>query len=216
MHVRHPVAQRFVDCVLQRAGTSIHGNDISSKQPHSEDVERLASHIFCAHVDDALQSKHRANRRRRDAVLTRARFGNDATFAHSPREQRLPHCIVDLMCASVQKILPLQVNLCSARVRSQSLRVKQRRWSSAVIAQELLKLAPEIHIASRTCELFRQLIERRDQSFRNITAAELAPMTSLIGLARSDCRSLHSVCYAGRSTKGSGARTAAMNFSIAQ
>src|SRR5438067_7954128 len=168
VYVRHPIAQRFVDCILQRACASIHGNYFSPEQPHSKNIERLASHIFCAHVDDALQAKHRANRRRRDAVLTCTCFGNYSVSAHSPREQRLPHRVVDLVCASVQEIFPLQIDLRSAGVRSESLRGKQRRWSAAVITQKLLKFAPESLVVSRTCELCRQLLQRRYQSFRNI------------------------------------------------
>ena len=191
VHVRYPIAQCFVDCVLQRARAGIHGNNFSSEQPHSENIECLASHVFRAHVDYALQAKHRADRGRRDAMLTRARFGNDSVFAHPPREQGLPYRVVGLVRASVQKIFPFQVNLCSARVRSQSLRVKQRRWPTTVIAQELFKLVPEIGVASCARELFRQFIQRRDQSFRNVATAKLSPMTILVGLARGDCRSLH-------------------------
>src|SRR5207245_9478048 len=132
-----------------------HCSDFSAKQLHSENIARLASHIFCAHVDDALQSKHRANRRRGDSVLTCASLGNDAALAHSPRKQGLAHRIVDLVRTSVGKIFTLQVDLCSARVRSQPLRVNQRRWPAAVIAKSLVKFAPEIRITSRARELFR-------------------------------------------------------------
>jgi hypothetical protein len=76
-------------------------------------------------------------------------------FAHSPGEQYLAHRVIDLMRASVQKIFPFQINLRSARVRSQSLCVKQWRWPPTVIAQELFKFAPEIRVVSREGEFLR-------------------------------------------------------------
>ena len=87
-------------------------------------------------------------------MLTCTRFGNDAMLAHPPREQGLPHGIIDLVRAGVQKIFPFEINLRSARPRRQPLSVKQRRWLAAVIAQQLVKVTPEVRIVARTCELF--------------------------------------------------------------
>jgi len=49
-------------------------------------------------------------------MLTCAGFRNNAAFAHPSREQRLPRRIVDLVCASVRKVFPFEVDLRAARV----------------------------------------------------------------------------------------------------
>jgi len=91
-------------------------------------------------------------------VLARAGFGYDAAFAHSAREQCLAHRIVDLVRTGVGKIFAFQVDLRSARVPGQPLRMKQRRRPAAVIAQPLVEFAPEIRVVPRMRELFRQLV----------------------------------------------------------
>ena len=104
MDVRYPIAQRLVDRVFQRACARVHGDDFSAKQSHSENIERLAPYIFCAHVDDAPQTEQCANRARGDAVLPCAGLRNDALFSHSARQQCLACGIIDLMRAGVEKI----------------------------------------------------------------------------------------------------------------
>ena len=88
-------------------------------------------------------------------MLTRTCLGDDAGFAHASCEQGLPHGIVDLVCAGVQKIFPFEINLRTARMRGQPLGVKQRRWAATVIAQQLVKFVPEVRIVARARELFR-------------------------------------------------------------
>src|SRR5437016_5848215 len=107
-------------------------------------------------------------------------------FAHAARKQRLADCVVDLMRAGVQKVFALQINLRAARMCSQPLRVKQRRRSAGVVAQQHVEFAPKIRVASSPYELSRQLLERRDQCFRNVAATELAPMSVLVRFAFSD------------------------------
>ena len=76
-------------------------------------------------------------------------------FAHAPRKQRLAQGVVDLMRAGVQKVFALQINLRATRVCSQPLRVKQRRRSAGVIAQQQVEFAPKIRVVSRAHELSR-------------------------------------------------------------
>jgi hypothetical protein len=44
-HIRHPVAQRLVHRVLQRARAGGHGHDLGAQQLHAEHVGRLALHV---------------------------------------------------------------------------------------------------------------------------------------------------------------------------
>ena len=59
------------------------------------------------------------------------------------------------MRAGMQKVFALQINLRATGVCSQPLRVKQRRWSASVIAQQQVEFAPEIIVVSRARELCR-------------------------------------------------------------
>ena len=82
-----------------------------AEQFHAEDIERLALDIHLAHVDDAFQAKHRADRCRGDAMLSRARFGNDALFAHAFCQQTLPQRIIDFVRACVCKVFTFEIDL---------------------------------------------------------------------------------------------------------
>src|SRR5262249_23202754 len=142
-------------------GAGIYSDHFSAEQLHSENIERLSSHIFCADIDDATQIKQCANRRSCYAVLARPSLSNDATLAHSTRKQRLSNGVVHLVRARVQKIFALQIDLRSPAVSRQPLRVKQRRWPATVIAQQFVEFAPEIWVLSGAPELVSQLIQRR-------------------------------------------------------
>jgi hypothetical protein len=64
--------------------------------------------------------------------------------------------------------------------------MEQWCWSAGVLAKQQVELAPKIRIASSPHELSRQLLERRNQSFRNVAAAELTPMAVFVGFACCD------------------------------
>ncbi len=97
--VGDPVAHRLVDRVLQRPASGIHLLHRRAQHPHAEHVQRLARHVFGAHVDDALQAQKRAGRRGRDAVLTRTGLGHDPALSHAHGQQRLSERVVDLVRA---------------------------------------------------------------------------------------------------------------------
>ena len=107
-------------------------------------------------------------------------------FAHPARKQRLAQGVIDLVRAGVQKVFAFEINLRAARVCSQPLRVKQWCWSASVIAQQQIEFAPEIIVVSRARELVGQLLERRDQCFRNVAATEFTPVAVFVRLARCD------------------------------
>ena len=87
------------------------------------------------------------------------------------------------MRAGVQKVFALQINLCATGMCSQPLRVKQRSWSASIIAQQQVEFAPEIRVVSSAHELSGQLLERRDQCFRNVAATEFTPVSVLVRFA---------------------------------
>ena len=76
--VGDPVAHGLADGVFQGAAAVGDGDDLRAQQAHAEDVEALAAHVLFAHVDGAVETEQRADGGRRDAVLARAGFGDDA------------------------------------------------------------------------------------------------------------------------------------------
>src|SRR5206468_1904960 len=81
---RDPIADRFARRVLERARATRYRNDRRSHEPHAPDVECLTTHVFLAHVHDALEAVARTYGRCGDAVLARPRLSDDALFSHPP------------------------------------------------------------------------------------------------------------------------------------
>jgi len=104
----HPVAQRLVDGVAQRAATTGDRSHVATQGAHLEHVEPLPADIFFSHVHLALEAEQRGSRRSGHAVLTCAGFSNQARLAHTPRQQCLADAIVDLVGAGVIQILALE------------------------------------------------------------------------------------------------------------
>ena len=110
-YVGHPVAQRLVHGVLQRAGAARHRIDLGAQELHAEHVGLLALDVGCAHEDLARQPEARAHRGDGDAVLAGARLGDDARLAHAARQQDLAEAVVDLVRAGVIELVALEVDL---------------------------------------------------------------------------------------------------------
>ena len=108
-HVGDPVAQGFVDRVLERAGAGSDGNHFRAEGVHAGDVERLAVDVLVAHVDDTVEPEHGADGGRCHAVLAGAGFGDHALFAADARQQALTQRVVDLVGAGVGQVFALQV-----------------------------------------------------------------------------------------------------------
>ena len=97
-----PVAHGFVDGVFEGARSGMgHCRELSMPQPHAEDVEFLAAHVFGAHVDYALEAEQGADGGGGDSMLTSAGFGDHAMLAHAFDEQALSEAIVDLVRAGI-------------------------------------------------------------------------------------------------------------------
>ena len=136
-HVGDPVAHGLVDGILQGTRTRVHAANFRSKQPHAEHIEFLTPHVFRAHVHDALETKKRAHRGRRHAVLAGAGLGDDTVLSHALDQQRLSQAVVDLVCASVQQVFAFEIDLGATQLLGQPPGKKQRRRTSRVIAEEV-------------------------------------------------------------------------------
>src|SRR5206468_5981784 len=77
------------------------------------------------------------------------------------------------------------------RMCSETPGVEQRSGSTGVVAQHQVEFAPKIRVASSPYELSRQLLERRDQCFRNVAATEFTPMSVRVRFALGDRQFFH-------------------------
>jgi hypothetical protein len=109
-HIRHPIAERLVDCILEGPTPRIDRAHLCAEQFHAKHIGLLTCNVFRPHIDDAFQPEHRARRSRRDAVLPCACLRHNASLAHALCQQTLPQSIVDLVRARVRKVFPLQVD----------------------------------------------------------------------------------------------------------
>ncbi len=101
-HVGHPIADGFVDGVLERLAAGFDAAHLRTEQAHAKDVRLLARHVHRAHVDDALNAEQGGGGGGGDAVLAGAGFGDDARLAHlALHEQSLAERVVDLVGAGV-------------------------------------------------------------------------------------------------------------------
>ena len=125
--VGHPVAQRLVHRVLQRAAAAGHRHHLGAEQLHAEDVRLLPLDVGRAHEDHAFQPEAGADRRGGDAVLAGAGLGDDPGLAHPPRQQDLPEHVVDLVRAGVVELVALEVDLRAAEPLGQPLGEVERR-----------------------------------------------------------------------------------------
>ena len=176
-HVGHPVADGLVGGVFQGAGAARHGPDLGPQQPHAEHVQGLAAHVLLAHVDHALQAQQRRRRGRGDAVLARARLGDDLFLAHAHGQQRLSQTVVDLVRAREVLVLALEVDLRAARVLGQARGEVQPAGTAHEILVQLRETLQKGRVLLGLQVRLVQFVERGNQRFGHVaaTVAAVAP-----------------------------------------
>jgi len=131
-------------------------------------------HVLHAHVNHALEPEQRTDGGRGHTVLPGAGLRNDATLAHTQRQQRLARQL--LICArQLQQVFTLEVNLGAAQLLGQTPRMKQRvgrpaySFSSRQTARTFCRDAL-FHIPSATLPAPHQVsgrnVRRKGQSVR--------------------------------------------------
>ena len=181
MHVGHPVAHRFVQCVLERgraAGDRHHGR---AEQFHPVDVDLLALDVGRAHVHDAFQPQPRGDRGAGHAVLAGAGLGDDPRFAHAAGEQRLADGVVDLVRAGVIEVFALQQDARAADFRAEPFGVIDRTGTADVMLQIAIEFGDERRIDPRRVVSGGEFLQRADQGFGDETAAEAVEVALGIG-----------------------------------
>ena len=135
--VGDPVAHGFVDGVFQGAAAGIDADDLRAEHAHARNVERLARHVFRAHVDDAFEAEMRGDGGGGDAVLACAGFRDDARLAHFYGEQALADGVIDFVRAGVEQVFALEVDARAAEMRSEARSKLQRRGAAGEIFQQI-------------------------------------------------------------------------------
>jgi hypothetical protein len=185
LHVGHPVAERLVDRVLERARAGGHRNDLGAEQAHPRDVERLAAGVLLAHVDRAGQPHQRSGGRRRDAVLAGAGLGDDPLLADALGQERLAEHIVDLVRARVVEVLALEQDPGAAAVLGEPLHLGDRARPAGVVALQPVELGEEGRVHPHGLVGLGQLVEGGDQRLGHEPPAVHAEVPARVGPARS-------------------------------
>jgi hypothetical protein len=178
--VRHPVAHRLVYRVLERAAAAADGPDFGAEQPHAEDVRGLPLDVHLAHVDDTLQAKVSADRRRGDAVLAGARLGDDSLLAEPLREQSLTDGVVDLVRSCMSKVFALEVDLRAAQLTREVGGVVDRCRTAGEVAEHVRHFGGECRVGLRLPVGVLQLLDGGHQRLRDIAPTEIAEAAVLV------------------------------------
>jgi hypothetical protein len=92
LDVRHPVAHRLVERILQRLRAGLDRHHRRAQELHPEDVLLLPHDVLGPHVDDAFHPEARGDRRGSDTVLPGAGLRDHARLAEPLGEERLDRC----------------------------------------------------------------------------------------------------------------------------
>src|SRR5262245_3135807 len=108
--VGHPVPERLVHRVLEGPAPGAHWDHARAEQLHAEDVQRLARGVLLTHVDDALETEERRDRRGGHAVLPGAGLRDDPGLLHARGQEPLAERVVDLVGPGVAEVLALEID----------------------------------------------------------------------------------------------------------
>ena len=181
LDVGDPVADRLVDGVFEGAATTAHRGELGAEEFHAEDVGRLAADVLFAHVDDAFEPEHGADRGGGDAVLSGAGLGDDPALPHALTEESLAEGAVDLVSAGVGEVFSLEVDACAAELVGEVLGEVDRRGAAGVGAREAVELSVEGLVLNGGLVGLLKLFERRHQGLGDELAAELAEAPGGVG-----------------------------------
>ncbi len=182
LDVRHPVAHRLIQGILERLAAALDRDHLGAKQMHAVDIRALALDVFGTHIDHALQTVAGTDRRGRDAMLAGAGLGDHARFAHALGQQRLADHVVDLVRAGVVQVFTLQIDLRAAHLAAHASGVINRARATDEVLQFAAELSEELRIAAVAVVSSTKLVERMTEGFSNEAAAIDAEVTSGVGL----------------------------------
>src|SRR3989344_201390 len=136
----HPELERFVDRIFQRLAPILHRYDTCAEAFHQKDIGPLTTNILTAHENNAHETKFRGDRCGRNAVLARARFGNEHFFTEPFRKKPLPKTVSDLVCTGMIRTLIFEAGLGASEFLGGPFCEDERSWSTGIIFEQILKL----------------------------------------------------------------------------
>ena len=178
VHVRHPVAHRFVQRVLQRRRAAGHWHHGRAEQLHPIDIDLLALDVGGAHVDHAFQPQPGGDGGAGHPVLARAGLGDDPLLAHPAGQQRLADGVVDLVRAGVVQVLALEQDLRATHLAAQALGVVDRAGPADVMLEVLVEGGDEGRIDAGGVVGGGQFLQGPDQGFSDETPAVAAEVAT--------------------------------------
>src|SRR4051812_22096013 len=108
--IGHPIPHRLVDGLLKGSLAGCYRDDCCPQEFHPGNVETLTLRIGCPHVNDTFAAESCRYCGGCHPMLPGTGLRDDSLFPHAAGEQNLPKCVVYLVRASVQQILPLEIN----------------------------------------------------------------------------------------------------------
>src|SRR3546814_7338518 len=111
MHIRDPIAQRFVHRILERAGSRLNGADLRPEQLHAQHIWLLPFNVKGAHEYGAGQVEEGGHGGSGNAVLARTCFRDDPGLAPASGQKDWADAIIDLVLDGVIQFFTLEINL---------------------------------------------------------------------------------------------------------
>ena len=184
LRVSDPVANRFVDGGSQSSISAIDRHDLGPEPDHSIDVRPLTLHVHGTHVDATRKSYTSRGGGRGDPVLTGTGLGHESSCAHFPCQQCLANGVVDLVCARMSEILPLQPEIDAPPLTERSGSC-ERCGSSDPVAKLAVESALEAGVVEPTIDALLETSYCFHECLRDETAAKVTEpsrcVRSLVG-----------------------------------
>ena len=185
LDVGDPVAQGFVDGVLQDLVAEGHLDHFGAEHTHAGHVQGLTAGVDLAHVDAALEAEHGAHGGGGHAVLAGAGLRDHASLAHPLDEQGLAERVVDLVRAGVVQVLALEedTGVETGLLLDECGEARgfgQRARAAHVTLLERHEFLVEFGVGLGLRVHALQLVEGGDEGLGHIAAAELSPVRSLM------------------------------------
>ena len=179
--VGHPVAQRFVERVLEGAGAGIDRLDGRAQQLHAVDIQRLALDVFRPHVNHAFHAEPGGDGCGRHAVLAGPGFGDEPGLTHPRGQQALADGVVDLVRAGVVEVFALEMDLRAAQLPAPAFGVIERAGAADVTRQVSVQFRQKFWIVAVVLPRFVQLVQRSHERFGDEATAIATEMAGGIG-----------------------------------
>ena len=120
-------------------------------------------------------------------MLARTGFSDDATLAHTPRQENLSERVVYFVRAGVKQIFALEINGRATGIFGQTPGQEKRRGPAGIITQECIKFMLKSFIRARRLISRCQFFQWRHKRLGHETTPVLPPMAKRVRL----CKGFH-------------------------